>query len=284
MRQFKRAAVLAGLWALALGAASCSHSPKAQTPTIVSTVTPPAAVVPVPASLPVPAPDMVTDEHAILAAQRALTELGYNTGKADGMNGPATRHAIQAFQKDHGLAEDGRLTFALAKMLNNLLTQSPKSTSIVVAAGDSIIYSDGSVDSGAHERVVQWDQEGSRVIIAVRPSTRGWPSPARAGLDWAITHALDGGYGAPVQWSSTGVDSQFEIHIFAALSSREAAAAAPGSSCRRFELRETDSSRRYPGLACQDAKGEWYLPHTRIHLARPATTLGTSSLSGGFSR
>src|SRR5579859_8202052 len=283
MRQFKRATVLAGLLAFGLGAASCSHSPEVRTRTIVPVVTPTAAAVPVPASSPLPAPDLVTDEHAILAAQRALTELGYNTGKADGMNGPATRRAIQAFQKDHSLTEDGRLTFSLAKMLNTLVAQSPKSTSIVVAAGDSIIYSDGSVDSRAHERVVQWDQEGSRAIIAVRPSTQSWPPPPRAGLDWAITHALDGGYGAPVQWSSTGVDLQFEIHTFPALTSREAAVAAPGSSCRRFELRETNSSNRYPGLACQDAKGEWYLPHTRIYLARPATALGTTAANAGAS-
>jgi hypothetical protein len=197
------------------------------------------------------------------------------------MMGPATRRAIQAFQKDHGLAEDGRLSIALARMLNNLVAQLPKSTSITVAAGDSIVYSDGSIDSAGRERVVQWDQGGSRAVVAVRPATQGWPPAARAGLDWATTHALDGGNGGPVQWSSTGVDQQFEIHVLPALSAREAATAGP--SCRHFELRDEDASKRYPGLACKDAKGDWYLPHTRIHLARPASALGTTSENGGLS-
>lgn len=268
---------LPALLTLALWAASCSHPSKPQTQTIA-----PAATIPhvgmvdrAPAELPPPDQDLVTDERAILAAQRALNELGYGTGKADGMNGPTTRRAIQAFQKDHGLTADGRLTLALVKMLKSLVAQSPRSMSITVAAKDSIIYSDGSIDSAGHERVVQWDQGGSRAIVAVRPSTHSWPPAARAGLDWATTHALDDTNGAPVQWSSTGVDFQFEIRVFPTLSSREAAIAGP--SCRRFELREEDPLRRYPALACKDRKGDWYLAHTRILLARPATALGATS-------
>jgi peptidoglycan hydrolase-like protein with peptidoglycan-binding domain len=238
-------------------------------------VAPLAAIAKPPAPVTVPAPDLLTDERAILSAQRALVLLGYSTGKADGVNGPATRRAVQAFQKDHGLAEDGRLTFALAKMLNGLVAQLPNSSPITLAAGDSIIYSDGSVENTGHARVVQWDQEAGRAIVAVRPSTRGWPPAARAGLDWATTHALDDGNG--VQWSSTGVQQQFEIHVYTQLSSREATLAGAGQSCRRFELRA--EPRRYPGLACKDAQGDWYLPHTRIHLARPASVLGTASAS-----
>jgi len=40
--------------------------------------------------------------------------------------GPATRRAILVFQKDRGLAEDGRLTQALVKLLNSLVAQLPK--------------------------------------------------------------------------------------------------------------------------------------------------------------
>jgi hypothetical protein len=278
MSRCKQVAVLPGLLMLALWVASCSHPPKPLTHTIAPAVVPRVGVDRAPAELSLPDQDLVTDERAILAAQRTLSELGYSTGKADGISGPATRRAIQAFQKDHGLAADGRLTFALAKMLKSVVAQSPKPMSITVAAKDSIIYSDGSIDSAGHERVVQWDQSGNRAIVAVRPSTHSWPPAARAGLDWATTHALDDANGAPVQWSSTGVDFQFEIRVFPALSSREVAVAGP--SCRRFELREEDPLRRYPGLACKDAKGDWYLAHTRILLARPATALGTTSGSG----
>jgi peptidoglycan hydrolase-like protein with peptidoglycan-binding domain len=271
----RRAAALAGLLAAALSAASCSQPPQAQKHPTAPVITPSASVPKANVSVAVPDPDLLTDERAVLAAQRALAQLGYNTGKADGVNGPATRRAVQAFQKDRGLAEDGRLTVALAKMLGSLAAQIPNATPITVAAGDSIIYSDGSVDSAGHDRVVPWDQEGSRALVAVRPSTRGWPPAARAGLDWATTHALDDG--AAVQWSSTGVQQQFDIRVFTQLTSREAALAGGGASCRRFELRTEDSSRRYPGLACKDARGDWVLPHTRIHLARPATALGSQA-------
>jgi len=272
---------LFGLLVLGLLAASCAGPAKSRPRTIAVPIAPQVAAAQAPASWPSPDQDSITEEREILAVQRALTRLGYYTGKADGMKGPATRRAIQAFQKDHGLTEDGRLTVALIKMLNTLVAQLPKSMSITVAAGDSIIFSDGTVDRASHERVVQWGQEGRRTILAVRPSTAGWPPAARAGLEWATTHALDASNNAPIQWSSTGVVQQFQIHVFPTLSPQEAAVAGAGPSCRHFELRGNDPMRRFPGLACKDAKGDWYLPHTSIRLARPATTLGFSSESEG---
>ncbi|HWU55104.1 MAG TPA: peptidoglycan-binding domain-containing protein [Rhizomicrobium sp.] len=280
MTRRRRAAVLLGILALTMLATACSQPTKTPEPSIAAPVAPqvPVSQVPVPRS--VLDQDMVTDQREILATQRALSELGYNTGKADGVNGPATRRAIRAFQKDNGLAEDGRLTLALAKMVNILVARLPKSMSISVAAGDSIIFDDGSVDSAGRERVVQWGQEGHRAVLAVRPSTAGWPPAARAGLEWATTHALDEGGGVPIQWSSTGVLQHFEIHVFPALSHHEAAVAGAGQLCRHFELRGGDPVRRFPGLACKDAEGNWYLPHTRIRLARPATTLESPSDNG----
>jgi peptidoglycan hydrolase-like protein with peptidoglycan-binding domain len=277
MRWCKHAAALSGLLAWSLLTASCSQLVKTRPQPTAAPLVPAAIVTQTHASLAVPDQDLVTDEREILAAQQALTELGYNTGKADGLKGPTTRRALQAFQKDHGLAEDGRLTFALVKMLNTLVAELHKSTSITVAAGDSIIFDDGSVDRSGHERVVQWGQGGSHAILAVRPSTAGWPPAARAGLDWATTHALNEGNGDPVQWSSTGVVQHFEIHVFPTLSPQEAALAGADTSCRHFELRADNPVGRFPGLACKDARGDWYLPHTRIRLARPATALGSSS-------
>lgn len=56
-------------------------------------------------------------EPGVAAVQRALAELGYDPGPADGVMGPRTRQAIAAFQRDRGLpatgAVDGPTTAAL---------------------------------------------------------------------------------------------------------------------------------------------------------------------------
>jgi hypothetical protein len=46
---------------------------------------------------------------SMLEAQRRLNNLGYAVGTPDGSYGPHTRHALIAFQKDHGLTTTGRL-------------------------------------------------------------------------------------------------------------------------------------------------------------------------------
>lgn len=46
-------------------------------------------------------------------AQRALAELGYDPGPADGLPGPATRAAVRAFQADAGLPVDGEISQGL---------------------------------------------------------------------------------------------------------------------------------------------------------------------------
>ena len=259
---------------LALLAGCCSQSAK-QAPQ--SRTVPPARVGVAPAPVPLmPNQELVTDERGIAAAQRALMQLGYNIGKADGVGGPATRRAILAFQKDHALAEDGRLTLAFAKVLNTFLVRASKVNATTLAAGDAVIFNDGSAEIASGERVVSWEQEGGRSLVAIRPSTAGWPPAARAGLDWATTHALDVAGAPPVQWSSTGVDQHFEIYATAALSPRETALAGT-QSCRHFELRADGPQKHYPGIACRDSKGDWYLPHSRIQLARPATELGSQT-------
>jgi peptidoglycan hydrolase-like protein with peptidoglycan-binding domain len=267
---------LKGAILLALLAGSCSQSAK-QAPQSLAVRPAQVAVASAPAT-PVPDPELVTDERGIAAAQRALMQLGYNVGKADGVGGPATRRAVLAFQKDHALAEDGRLTLALVKMLNTFLAQAPKVNATTLTAGDAVIFGDGSTEIASGERVVPWEQESGRSLVAIRPSTAGWPPAARAGLDWATTHALDVAGGPPVQWSSTGVDQHFEIVATATLSPREAALAGT-QSCRHFELRADGSQKRYPGIACRDSKGDWYLPHSRIRLAHPATGLESQTAS-----
>jgi len=126
---------------------------------------------------------------------------------------------------------------------------------------------------------VSWELETKGGLVAIRPSTAGWPPAARAGLDWATSHALEVAGGPPVAWSSTGVEQHFEIHATPVLSPREAALAGNAvQSCRHLELRGAE--RRYPGVACRNANGEWYFLNSRVRLAHPARRLGSQTGSG----
>ena len=53
----------------------------------------------------------------IRQVQRTLTDMGYDPGPVDGAMGPSTRRAIQAYQKDNGIEEDGSVTQALVAAL-----------------------------------------------------------------------------------------------------------------------------------------------------------------------
>lgn len=44
------------------------------------------------------------------AVQQRLAELGYKPGPADGIDGPRTRAALRAFQRDQSMAETGQMT------------------------------------------------------------------------------------------------------------------------------------------------------------------------------
>jgi len=272
----KRAGFAAAILAVA-ALISCTQTPPPKpAPAPPPVAEAPKAVVPPPAPAPRADRELVFDERAIAQAQRGLKQLGYNAGKPDGVGGPATRRAILAFQKDHGLAEDGRLTYAVAEKIRvALLADATKAAAIAVHAGDMLVYSDGVTEIVSADRMLEWEDEDTHSLVAIRPSVAGWPAAARAGLDWAITHALDMPASAkPVKWSSTGVDRHFEIRTFAALSPREAAlVGGDAGSCRRFELRGNDG--RYPAIACRDVKGGWYIPHSTIRLARAATELGS---------
>ena len=274
-RLFHRAGAPAGCLLAAFLIVSCSQ-PAQQTPQIVASPAPQPVVAPAPSP---PEQDPIADERTVTAVQRALAQLGYPVGPADGVIGPATRRAILAFQKDRGLAEDGRPTQALVKLLNSLVVQQPKINTTAVTAGDTLLFGDGSKEIAKAERTVPWEQETKGGLVAIRPSTAGWPAAARAGLDWAISHALDVAGGPPIAWSSTGVEQNFEIHATPILSPREAALAGNAAqSCRHFELR--GAQRHYPGIACRDANGEWYFLHSRIRLAHPVRRLGSQTQSG----
>ena len=61
----------------------------------------------------------VNDKASVTNAQRNLQNLGYDLKKygADGKVGDETRSAINAFKRDHGLQQDGKLDLATSKMM-----------------------------------------------------------------------------------------------------------------------------------------------------------------------
>ena len=55
----------------------------------------------------------------LLALQTALNERGYDSGKADGLMGPATRDGLRRFQRSVGLPADGYPTLELLQRLKD---------------------------------------------------------------------------------------------------------------------------------------------------------------------
>lgn len=70
------------------------------------------------------------EERLAERVQRALIVLGYDPGPADGVPGPATRAAIEAFQADQGLEPDGRITYELVERLDAALDASLKESGL----------------------------------------------------------------------------------------------------------------------------------------------------------
>lgn len=94
-------------------------------------------------------------------------------------------------------------------------------------------------------------------LVAVELGGRDWPAAARAGLDWALQHALENeSSGRTVQWESSALPGHIEIQ---ALSEVEYAGF---NTCRRFAATRFDAEgmkRIYPGLACRAVDGSWAL-------------------------
>ena len=278
MKTTRKATPPALALSFALLLAACAHTPPPVPPPPPTPVAPTVAEVdPLP---PPPAPKvdpyLLKGKAAILQVQKALVSLGYKIKKPDGEIGPATLKAIAAFEKDRGLPDSSKLTLSLADKIRAAADEGRVTvTAIAVRPGDFLVYSDGEEEVASAERSAVWETDGAKALVAVRPAMGGWPAAAKAGLDWALTYALDTPASpAPVIWSSTGVDQQFQIRTFPALTAREAnLVGGDPSSCRKFELR--DQSWRYPGIACRDPDGTWYIPHSTVRLARPAAGLST---------
>lgn len=90
-------------------------------------------------------------EKVPCAARRNFYRNG--TSAYDGVGGPATRRAILAFQKDHGLVEDARPTVALAEKIKAVLqAEDAEAALLTVHPGDMLVYDDGVVEFVSAER------------------------------------------------------------------------------------------------------------------------------------
>jgi hypothetical protein len=95
-----------------------------------TTTTQPAATTTAPTTTTAPPPALPTvtlkpgdTGPQVKRLQRALTRLGYSTGKIDGSYGPGTKAAVAAFQKAAGLTADGVVGPATLAALRSRLAQ-----------------------------------------------------------------------------------------------------------------------------------------------------------------
>jgi peptidoglycan hydrolase-like protein with peptidoglycan-binding domain/surface antigen len=97
----------------------------------------------------------------------------------------------------------------------------------------------------------------SRDLVAVSPGAIGWPSEAKTGLEWAVSHALEAEPdGQPVPWQSSAVAARFIIEPGGQVT------AGHSGQCRRFSQTRisADATKRiYPGVACRIDSGHWRL-------------------------
>ena len=91
-------------------------------PAVAEGAAPEAVDVPVPESTPEPvtpgtAQDLAVTTQEVREIQQHLAAQGYNPGAADGVMGPSTRGAIEAFQRDNNLSVTGEPSFSLLDTL-----------------------------------------------------------------------------------------------------------------------------------------------------------------------
>lgn len=94
-------------------------------------------------------------------------------------------------------------------------------------------------------------------LLAIVPSTDAWPPVARAGLGWALSHALEtAAPGERTSWTSSAVDVEVTIVPGATVATGE------DETCRNFVQiwSQPERKRVYPGLSCRAPSGQWLIP------------------------
>lgn len=118
----------------------------------------------------------------VAGIQRALIQNGYAPGPADGVEGPRTRAAIRAFQRDAGLPQTGR---ASRELLESLRLAAPPAGGPPIADVQHLLaargYYDGAVDGIA----------GRRTRAAIRRFQRDAGLPVTGVPDQGLLRALE---------------------------------------------------------------------------------------------
>lgn len=116
------------------------------------------------------------------------------------------------------------------------------------------------------------EQDRHVELVAIQPGARGWPPAARAGLDWALQHALENMSGEErIEWSSSAVETRVTIRP------RLLFERGDGKTCRNFVQVWADKRTRhsYPGTACREAQGRWQVPGLSDGPGKARALLGT---------
>ncbi len=101
------------------------------------------------------------------------------------------------------------------------------------------------------------EQDRHVEVVAIRPGGKGWPPAARAGLGWALQHALESmSTDEQIEWSSSAIETRVTIKPSTRFERGD------GKTCRNYLQiwSEPDSRRSYPGTACREPSGRWHVP------------------------
>ncbi len=101
------------------------------------------------------------------------------------------------------------------------------------------------------------EQDRHVEVVAIRPGGKGWPPAARAGLGWALQHALESmSTDEQIEWSSSAIETRVTIKPSTRFERGD------GKTCRNYLQiwSEPDSRHSYPGTACREPSGRWHVP------------------------
>ena len=117
-------------------------------------------------------PAMAQGSQTVRDAQQALKDKGFDPGPVDGLNGPKTRSAVRAFQKQQNLNADGRLG---AKTLDTLGVKHSGAGTEFKASGEQVknSYGTGGKDVGRGGKELGTDVKDGHPVEAAKDFGKG---------------------------------------------------------------------------------------------------------------
>ncbi len=126
-------------------------------------------------SPPVYAPAPPRPSASLMETQRSLAQLGYDPGPVDGLPGPRLTEAVQAFQRDHEQAANGRLSGetigAIREAARVHETQVVPVPSSAPPSAPPLGQSSGPAPAFDASRYAPPAASGSRPTLSVKPSS-----------------------------------------------------------------------------------------------------------------